>query len=129
MTTRVLPPDEWPRLEGTELEAVWPLADPSVMTVLVVEDGDQIIGCWSALSVVHVEGLWIHPAYQKRSSVGRRLWRGMTDVVRSAFGASSVVTAACSDEVRALLQTAGATMLPGESYVMQMKGRASCRQP
>ena len=94
--TRILPPEEWGRLEGTELETVWPVLSPTDAQIVVVEDGPAIVGCWAVIRYVHVEGIWIAPAYRGRFAVGRRLWRAMGQVAR-AWGASAVWTAAVSD--------------------------------
>lgn len=122
LITRLLPWEEWPRLAGTELETVWPHLEPEKASVVVVEDGDRIVGCWAVWAVVHVEGLWVHPDYRQKPSVGRRLWRAMRRAVADR-GSSAVVTAACSEAVRDLLATARATVVPGEFFVLSMKGR------
>lgn len=121
MTTRLLPANEWAKLRGTELDAVWPRL-PETAQIVVVEDGDQIVGCWALLPVWHLEGVYIAPEHRKRGAVARRLWTGMQRLLR-ASGVSSVATAACSDEVRALLAHLGATQLPGDHYVLPIGGR------
>jgi len=118
MTTRVLPPEEYPRLAGTEAEG---LAVPGSAQVLVVEDGDRIAGCWILMPILHVECLYVAPEYRKRASVARRLWIGMKRLVRDAHG-SAVMTAAASDEVRDLLAHVNATKVPGDHYVMSFEG-------
>jgi hypothetical protein len=90
MTTRLLPHEEWTRLdpEKMKLPAIGGAAVDG--SVLVVED-DQgvIIGCWSVITCVHVEGAWIDPRYRGKVAVGRRLWNAMKSVVkqRGAMGA------------------------------------------
>lgn len=118
METRVIPPSEWPRLAGTELEAVWPVLPPDAR-VLVIEDAGVIVGCWAAFTKVHVEGVWIAPAHRGKASVARRLMAGMRRVVR-AMGAESVATGATTDDVRNLLTRIGATQLPGDHYVLSL---------
>ena len=56
MTTRILPPDEWPRLDGTYLEPLWRQLSPSRAMVFVVEKDGAIIGTWVLMTVLHVEG-------------------------------------------------------------------------
>lgn len=124
MTTRELPRDEYARLVGTELETVAPLL-PESARVLVVEDGDQIVGCWTFFSVLHAEGLWIADSHRKRGSVARHLWCGMRQMV-AQMGAKGVNTAAVSDDVKALLEKVGAIELPGTHYVMQIE-RGPCQ--
>jgi hypothetical protein len=118
MTTRILPPNEWPRLNGTEAEQLWPRL-PLTAHVVVVEDGLDIVGCWTLMPILHVECLYIAPSHRRRSSVGRRLWRGMCELVHQ-LGSQAVWTAAMSDDIRQLLDHAGAVKVAGDHYVMPM---------
>lgn len=119
MTSRVLPVAEWPRLAGTELESVWPtLPHTSDVQIVVVEDAaGAIVGCWAALRVIHVEGVWIAPAYRQRTSVARRLWRTMGRTIATAFGAGGAWTGAGSADIAALL-TRHATPAPGAHFIL-----------
>lgn len=117
MTSRILPPAEWPCLAGTEAEKLWPLLDARRSAVVVVEDGTQIVGCHVILWVPHVECLWIHPDHRGKSSVGRRLWGAVTKALQS-MGVHGVVTGCDSDAVRGLLEHVGATKIPAEHYVV-----------
>lgn len=119
MTSRVLPPEEWPRLEGTEAGAVWRHFDPTRVTVLIVEQGDAIVGCWVLMNVLHAECLWIAPEHRGRTAVARRLWTAMQRTARAA-GVPAVATAALTDDVRRLLDHVGATKVPGDHYAMRI---------
>lgn len=120
MTTRILPREEYPRLAGTELEAVWPTL-PEGAAVLVVEEDGQIVGCWAAFLVAHVEGVWIAPEHRGRGGVARRLLVGMRRTLVETFGATGALTGAMTDDVRALLARLGATKLPGDHYALPLK--------
>jgi len=61
MNDRILPPEEWSRLNGTEAESVWPMLNPGSARVLVVEEGAEIVATWTFLTVLHAECLWIAP--------------------------------------------------------------------
>lgn len=124
MTTRVLPPAEWPRLAGTELDTVWPVMDPEKTRVVVVEDAGVIIACWAALVTVHVEGLWIAPTHRGKGGAARRLLRGMREAVTS-LGASVVFTASTTDEMDTLIERAGGVRLPGDHFAL---GMGVCQQ-
>lgn len=124
LTTRELPPEEWSRLDGTELGASWHQLQPTWARVLVVEDGDQIVGCWALMNLWHLEGLWLAPEWQHRPSVARRLWVGMRRLMASV-GAQSAITASVTPNVQALLEKR-AVALPVNWYVMQM-GDTRCR--
>jgi hypothetical protein len=121
MTTRLLPHDEWHRLDGTDLSEGLSLLNPDHVDVLVVEDDGVIVAHWLLASMLHVEGLWIAPEARKSGVVARRLWRGMRETVAKR-GASSVLTGAVTDDVKALLDHAGAMPLP-DQFVLPMGER------
>lgn len=121
MTTRELPRAEWSKLKGTELEAVAPhLTDAA--RVLVVEDGDEVIGCWAFFPVVHAEGVWIADTHRGKSAVARRLMRGMREIVCS-MGATVMATAAITDDVRGVIEGLGGVELPGTHYAVPVTRR------
>jgi hypothetical protein len=120
MTCRLLPPEEWPRLVGTEAETVWPMLDPSSARVLVVEDGDRIVGCWILAPYWHAECVWIAPERRGQSSVARRLWGFMRQTVID-LGGRGFITAALTDEVKALIQHLGGIPMPGTHYAVRVK--------
>ena len=117
MTTRILPVEEWPRLAGTEAEMVWPALDPKTSTILVVEQGGQIVGCHVLFYLLHAECLWIRPDLRGRSTVARRLWGAVQRFAKTS-GVRALITAACDDRVRGLIAHVGGTQLPGEHYVI-----------
>jgi hypothetical protein len=119
MIRRELPRSEWAKLAGTELEAVVPHL-PDSARVLVVEDGDQIVGCWCFVSLIHAEGVWTAETHRGRSSVARHLLAGMREIVTD-MGAQGVITAAMDDTVRGFCTALGATELPGTHYAMPLE--------
>lgn len=118
----MLPADEWPKLAGTEAEQVWPLLDPAKTSIVVVERDGVIVGCHVLTWYLHAECLWIAPADRGLASVGRRLWMSVQRIAREHWGVSSVITGAVDDRVRGLLAHVGATQLPGDQYVVPVKG-------
>ena len=130
MTTRVLPREEWGRLPGTELAQAAPqlaaLGDD--VQIVVVEHDGQIVGHWAVWRVVHLEGVWIAPAYRRTGGVARRLLRAVTDRVH-ALGAIWAWTGAETDDVRALLERLGATKFPYDTYAVPFvkEGSTPCQ--
>lgn len=117
MTRRILPPDEWPKLDRTSLGPAWRAMNPQTSLVVVAEDGDRIVGCWCRAFWAHVEGLWIDEAYQKKTSAARHLLIGMKEAC-AADGISAVVTSADTQAVADLVVHAGGHRLPGDAYVL-----------
>jgi N-acetylglutamate synthase-like GNAT family acetyltransferase len=128
MTTRVLPPHEWPRLVGTELETVCESLPHEHAKVLVVEADGEIVACWALLSVLHVEGVWIRPGHRARGAVGRRLLQGMAELVAESGGAG-VVSAACTPDVARLLTGLGAVKLDVDHYGLSLKRWIPTQEP
>lgn len=121
MTTRILPCEEWPRLMGTDAEAIWPTLDPMRSAIVVVEHDGVIIAHHILLYVLHAEALWVHPAHRK-GIVGGRLWAAVKSAVRGS-GARGFVTAAVDDDVRRLIAKVGGTPLPGSHFTVTVEDR------
>lgn len=118
LRARVLPPAEWDaKLLGTSLEANRP--DPQYSFIVVVEQGDQVIACWTAISAVHLERLWQSPAVRGGLRVTKKLLHAMFDQLL-AQGVSEVLTNADTPEVEALLLKVGAHALPGQTWVIPL---------
>ena len=116
--TRTLPPHEWPRLRGTELETLWEKLRPHDTKVVVVERDGAIVGAWAVTRMVHVEGLWIAPECRRRApGIARRLLAAMHVAARS-FGATFVWTGAETDDVKTLIEKQGGCKVPWTSYVL-----------
>lgn len=120
MTTRILPPEEYGRLAGTEAAALVPQLTDAARVVVVERDG-EILGCHVLQIVLHAEGLWIHPDHRKRSSVGRRLWTAVQQTVRDSFGVAWFMTGCANADVAQLLAHVGAVKLV-DHYMVPVGG-------
>ena len=116
MNTRLLPREEWPRLSGTELETVYPVL-PAGAQIVVVEDGDQIVGTWAVYPQITVHGCWVAPSHRGKAVVFRHLLRGMQNTAL-AMGATAVQTGSMSEDVTGMLGKLGAVELPGRHFVL-----------
>jgi len=118
LTERLLPPAEWYRLRGTLLDPAWKTFSPLTHRVIAVEDGETIVACTALFQVFHLEGSWIHPAYRRRVSVGRRLLRAIRALFK-ALHVSEVYMMAYTPRTAALCQKMGQAMpLPGEHFAV-----------
>lgn len=111
MTTRVLPPDEWPRLAGTDLETVWPNLDPHHACVVVVEQDQEIVACVSVLRQVVLECLWVAPSHRAKSRLGWRVLQRALQVGKW-LGAKVVFTLPATDALMDQVLRLGGVRLP-----------------
>jgi len=123
LKARELPPEEWSRLQGTDLDSTWPLLSPNRATVIVVENEDGlIVGTWAILSIIHTEGLGVAPPYQHRGRVARLLLREGAKVMRR-LGVTSFVTGAETCEMADYLDRMGGTEIPLRFFSVPIEGR------
>lgn len=120
ISRRVLPPEEWPRLAGTEAEKLWPRLDPENTQVVVVEKDGRIVAAWTLLRIVHAECIWVAPDQRGEFGVVKRLLAGMKDAA-SLWGADRVVTGSVSPEVTDLIMRFGGYPMPCESFVLPIE--------
>ncbi len=119
LTTRVLPPGEWSRLAGTDTAAILPYVTPDSLEIVVLEDGDRVVGACSRWLVPHLEGLWIAPAYRGP--------RAVRQLVRAAIGSLSwFMTSALHPRTRRRLERVGAWRWPGDAFIVGTE--AVCRR-
>jgi GNAT superfamily N-acetyltransferase len=126
LKARVLPPEEWSKLEGVDndLATVWRQLPIGDVTVLVVEDSDGVIvATWTTFACWHVEGFWVEPAHRKRGVAIGRLVEAMRNLMQ-VRGVQHVMTGAPSPEIVTLLEHVHATKLPGEYFVLPTRKSA-----
>ena len=117
MNARILPKEEWSRLNGTEAETLWPLLDPENARVLVVEDAGEIVGTWVGMRVVHMECLWVKPSHRGAFGVTKRLLRGMREIA-AFWGTNKVITGSVSEHVTDLIRRFGGVPMACESFIL-----------
>lgn len=121
MRWRVLPVEEWPRLDAAGAETVWRLLDPARAQILVVEDGGAIVGTVTLLPVIHAECLWIAPSHRRAGGVMRRLLRGLWPSA-AALGVKALWAGSITPAMDDVLRRIGASVVPGRSFVFPVKG-------
>ena len=125
MSARVLPPEEWHRLEGTEAGPLWREFNPENTRVLVVEEDGKIVGTWIMLRTVHAECIWIAPSHRGRFGVSKGLLRGMRGVAKE-WDVDRVVTGSVSPHVTDLIKRLGGFPIQCESFVLPVEARQLC---
>ena len=119
-TTRVLPPEEHHRLAHFPLAECRGLPDPSRTVILVAEtETGEIVGVWCAMTVVHLEGLWVAESYRRTSRVAVQLLRTMKSVL-TALGIVQSFTYVETADVLVLALKAGFTRLRGDLLTLDL---------
>ena len=107
LTDRILPFEEWDKLQGMDLARVVSQLNPDSTQVLVVEDETgRVVGCWALMPLLHAEGLWIDPAHRGHPSVARHLWSRLRATV-AALGGRAIITGSADDRTTAMLRKRG----------------------
>jgi hypothetical protein len=120
VTSRLLPQHEWPRLRGTLLDPAWQDFAPTD-TVLVVEDGGEIVGCIALFQRWHLEGAWKAEDRRGDVAVGRALVKGIREMCADV-GATEVACMAVTPEGRRLCEGIGqAVKLDCEHFAVRME--------
>lgn len=111
---RLTKDDDWTeRLAGTELATVG--LTPQNAHVVVVEVDGRVKGCWAAMYVMHLEGLWEAP--DAGPGVSRALLAEMIQVVKEA-GVQEVLTQSMTPDVDLLITKVGGHKIPGTAWVI-----------
>ena len=113
MISRVLPVDEWGRLDETLLESAWRSLKPDHAEVIVVEQDGEIVACVALVSMLHAECCEITGG----PGVARALWTQLRARVRAA-GGQAVWTAAVEEPMQRLLTRHGAP-IPGNHFLLR----------
>lgn len=118
LVDRVLPPEEWGRLDG-ELAPMVPFFDPARVKIVVVEDDGVIVAHGVCYTVDHVDGVWIAPSHRGNTAVTRRGWRIINETLRASGATEMMVTAFCQ-EMADLFEKRG-KVFPGLPFVLKVE--------
>lgn len=124
VTRRILPREEYGRLDQTDLASQLWWMGPDVR-VLVTEHDGAIVGCVALCALWHVEGLWIDPAHRGRAGVLRQLLRSLGEE-GAAIGTAVVYPGAASDEMADIVTGLGAVPIPMTFYALSVQKVKSC---
>ena len=119
--TRLLPPDEWYRLETTDLAPVWRAlyAKRDHVDILVAEDAEgEILGHVAFPRFIHCEGFGIAEPERRQG----RVMRALLDAIREycdAHAIDGVWASSVAPVMDDLLTRRGANPLPGSHYLWQ----------
>ena len=114
MIARVLPQDEWWRVDADALEAMFLYAKPEDLRVVVVESGGNIVARMFVVQFTHLEGAWIDPAH-RNAGVTNALIEKMFEASRD-FATKHVIAGAAESGMVKTLARLGAVHLPLQFY-------------
>ena len=121
MSARVLPPEEWDRLDDPRLPVPFvPYVNPENAEVVVVEQDGRIVAMMTVFKATHIEGPWIDPE-ARGLGVTRSLLRRATELARED-GSRWVYAGAADDRMRGILGRLKAVQIPMDTYVMPLGG-------
>lgn len=115
-TVRRLRPDEYNRLVGIMPEDLW-IPDPSISSITIAEEADEIVGFWVAQSVVHLEPVWIKPERRGGTILGE-MWKEMRGGLTRAYAFSTC------EKISGYLERLG--FRPNDYRVFEVEG-SQCR--
>jgi len=122
---RVLPPEEWDRLEKAQIPDLWRYTRPEDCEAIVVEDDGAIVASMLVLRITHLEGLWIAPERRGDVGVTRKLLRATVEAA-SRWAWYWAIAGAADDRMRGILGRVGGRKLEMDSYMIPL-GRETCR--
>jgi hypothetical protein len=115
MKARILPPEEWWKLERTRFPPFPAVPFPDI-AIVVVEEGEKVIACNTVLRATHLESLWVDPEH-KNPGVVRSLMRGVAQTSKG-WGTDWAFATACDERMERLLKRLGGTYVVPSTFVL-----------
>ena len=118
MTTRILPREEWPRLDPEQV-AFYETMAPEDVAVVVVEDAGMIVARMAVIRVPHFESFWIADHAKGNAGVTRSLLRFATKQARK-WAPNWIMAQAGNDEMCATLERLNGQWLPIHTFMLHL---------
>jgi hypothetical protein len=115
MTVRELEQHEWPRLETLLNELGMPIPPAATSRIVIAEEDGEIIAWWSAIQVVHLEPIWIHPDHRGGILPGK-MWRILRGILETC-GVPAAYCFAADETVAGYLHRLGLKVLPYATFM------------
>lgn len=94
------------------------------VAVVQEKESRRVVGYWMLFDTIHVEPLWLHPDYRKRSGVLRKLWGKVADMLGRTETKRAFAIIQNDDEAEALREQAkrlGFQRMTGDLYFVNLK--------
>ncbi len=119
--TRVLPAAEWSKIAHLDVATWLQYVAPNDVQIVVAEDGDRVVGVWGVFRVVHLEGVWVDPAYRRSPRVVEGLKTAALEIARR--WAPWALTGSANSAVRRLItRHLRGARIPMETYAIPTEG-------
>ena len=94
-----------------------------------IDSSGRIVAVWCAITVVHLEPLWISPEHRHSPFILRRLWGALRDALRD-LGVRHTLTVISPDVpvTARIAERLGAERMPGDLYTLNVTEEKLCRQ-
>lgn len=116
---RILPREEWHRLDQ-EAQDLFRSLNPEDVAVVVVEDGGAIVARLGVMRIPHLEGFWMAPEKAGNAGVTRALLRAA--FAQAASWAKGWAYAnATEDATMKTLERLGGTWIPMHTFMVPLR--------
>ena len=117
ITHRVLPPEEWSKVEHIPPFDTGGLPNPQFWRIVVVERDGAVVAACSLFDTVHWDGFWVADSDQGNPVVFKQLLNGGLEVM-AEFGISMVHTTVPTQraDLAAMLERFGFETMPSTLY-------------
>ena len=122
MKSRILPKEEWGKLDVTGLPQIGPTMDPADVQVVVVEEDGKVVATMGLFRAVHLEGLWIDEDHKGKAGTVRALLRETFDAGRR-FGAEWMWGTSETSRMASILEKMNGIEIPAKSFIIPVGGR------
>ncbi len=119
MKARVLPPEEWAKLNGHYSESMLSLAPESDTRMVVCEDdAGNIVGSLGVMRMPQLEGFWLDEAHKGNAGIIRALLReAMPIAVEWANG--YVLVGVTEENMRSIVRRMEGVEIPAEFFLLK----------
>jgi hypothetical protein len=121
MKARVLPPEEWHRIQAIPpFDQGLALPDPDHWRILVVEDeAGEIVGTCSLFDTVHWDAWWIDGEHRGKAAVFRLLMdAGLRELREADIGSVHATIHNLRPDLQAIVERFGFISAPGKLYIL-----------
>lgn len=121
MNERILPREEWSKLDVTGFPAIGSTLRPEDSKVTVIEEAGEIVASLGTFRFTHFESLWIAPKYRGNPAVARKLMRAGAKAAREwtdqwVWGCSG------TEHMNDILERLGGRRMPVETFILSIDG-------